>query len=172
MNARTLLFLATLALGASCAHAPVTEPSTLTAAPAAPVETPKPQLTATPVGDGGSAAKELADALKDARVYFEFDSDRLEQSGLDTLQKVAGVLRRHGELSIRVEGNCDERGTEEYNLMLGQRRAASAAKYLRDLGVNPDQVATVSYGALRPVDEGHTEEAWAQNRRDELHAAN
>jgi peptidoglycan-associated lipoprotein len=75
-------------------------------------------------------------------------------------------LTAHPEFSVRIEGNCDERGTVEYNMALGQRRAASAMKYLVDLGVGKNRIKTVSYGKERPLDPGNNEEAWAKNRRD------
>jgi peptidoglycan-associated lipoprotein len=113
---------------------------------------------------------EIQAAIKSATVFFDFDQVQLKPEGMEALRRVAVVLRKHPRV-VDIEGNCDERGTEEYNLMLGQRRAEAARKYLLDLGVDPSQLATVSYGALRPVNPAHTEEAWTQNRRDELHAS-
>ena len=69
---------------------------------------------------------------------------------------------------VVIEGHCDERGTEEYNIALGERRANSAKKYLINLGVNPSQLSTISFGEEKPADPGHNEEAWAKNRRDEF----
>lgn len=132
---------------------------------------PQPQLEAQPVSPPEPKADpwaELREALSSDTVLFDFNSDHLKPEGQQALQRVAGVLRKHHSLVIRVEGNCDERGTEEYNLMLGQRRAAVAKKYLTDLGVSDQQVETVSYGDLRPAVHGHTEEAYAKNRRDEI----
>jgi len=118
------------------------------------------------------ASAELAAALKGVSVYFDFDfdTDRLKPESMEALQKVALVLRKHHGALLKIEGNCDERGTEEYNLMLGQRRAEAARKYLSALGVSDTQLDTISYGSLRPANPGHTEDAWSQNRRDELHA--
>ncbi len=87
---------------------------------------------------------------------------------MKSLQQVAKVMRAHPSLKLRIAGNCDERGTEEYNLMLGQRRAEVARRYLSDLGVREPQLDTISYGDERPAAEAHTPEAWAKNRRDEL----
>jgi peptidoglycan-associated lipoprotein len=115
-------------------------------------------------------AAEIEAALRGATVFFDFDQAQLKPEGMESLQRVARVLRGH-QSTIDIEGNCDERGTEEYNLMLGQRRAEIARKYLVDLGVSPSQLSTVSYGALRPVNSAHTEAAWNENRRDELRAS-
>jgi peptidoglycan-associated lipoprotein len=117
------------------------------------------------------AAAELDAALRSATVYFSFDRDQLQPEGLAALQRVGDVLRKHPTLKIRVEGHCDERGTEEYNLALGHRRAEAAARYLRDLGASPGQVDTISYGALQPAAEGHDDAAWAKNRRDDVKRA-
>jgi peptidoglycan-associated lipoprotein len=123
-----------------------------------------------PASDDGSKA--LAEALRGGVIHFDFDAAQLKGETLDTLRQVGAVMKAHPNLKLSVEGNCDERGTTEYNLALGQRRAASARKYLVDLGVLPAQVDDVSYGAERPVDPAHTEAAWATNRRDDLRPAN
>jgi len=83
---------------------------------------------------------------------------------------VAGVLTAHPELKVRIEGNCDERGSEQYNLALGQRRADAAKKYLAGLGVQSPQITAISFGAEKPKAQGHDEEAWKQNRRDDVSA--
>jgi len=84
------------------------------------------------------------------------------------LQEKAEFLKNNPDIRIRIEGNCDERGTSEYNLALGERRADSAAKFLVSLGISPDRIETISYGEERPLALGHSEEAWAQNRRDDF----
>lgn len=152
-----------------CAHTEKPHPDVVVTKPT-PAPAPAPQLTATPVLAAPDPMAEITGALNGATVLFGFNEDRLEDTGMKALQKVAGVLRRHPDVAVRIEGNCDERGTEEYNLMLGQRRAAVARKYLVDLGVNSTQLDTVSYGALRPANPEHSEDAWRLNRRDELHA--
>ena len=163
-----LLLLVTLAL-AACAHAPPVAAAPPPPAPA-PEPPPRPQLQATVVAPVDPAA-ELAAALAATPVFFAFDSDRLGDEGMAALRRVAEVLRRHPSLAIKVEGNCDDRGTEEYNLMLGQRRAEVARRYLTDLGVASAQVETISYGELRPAVPGENELSWSKNRRDELHAS-
>jgi len=103
-----------------------------------------------------------------APVYFDFDSARLSDEALATLEANARWLREHPEFRVVVEGHCDERGTTEYNLNLGARRARSIRDHLVRLGVEPDRIETISYGEERPVDPGHTESAWARNRRGEF----
>jgi peptidoglycan-associated lipoprotein len=99
-------------------------------------------------------------------IYFEFDNYVLRQDARGTLDMHAKWLMAHQNYIVRIEGNCDERGSIEYNLALGQRRADSAMKYLVDLGVDKSRINTISYGKERPVDPGNSEEAWAKNRRD------
>lgn len=117
------------------------------------------------------AAKQLEQAkriIMDEKVYFAFDSFELTPQARETLKRKADILRENTKLKILIEGNCDERGTQEYNLALGERRAMTAYKYLVLLGVNASQLETVSFGEERPAVQGHNENAWAQNRRDEF----
>jgi len=101
-------------------------------------------------------------------VYFDFDKSELKPEARETLNKKAAWLRANPEYKVRIEGNCDERGTNEYNMALGERRANAAWKYLNALGVSGNRMSTISYGEERPADPGHNEEAWAKNRRDEF----
>ncbi len=98
-------------------------------------------------------------------IYFEFDSSALLQEAQSVLAGKAEYLRNNPDVTVVVEGHCDERGTNEYNLALGDRRATSAKTYLVDLGIAESRLTTISYGEERPVDTGHDEEAWAKNRR-------
>jgi len=98
-------------------------------------------------------------------VYFDFDSSALEDAARDVLSRKAEWLRMTPDASVIIEGHCDERGTNAYNIALGDRRAESAKAFLLDLGIDASQLATISYGEERPVDMGHNEEAWAKNRR-------
>ncbi len=111
---------------------------------------------------------ELEQALSGAVLHFDFDEATLSQQDRLTLQRVAEALRARPWASVRVNGHCDERGTQEYNLALGQRRAEVARAYLIALGVEPAIVESVSFGAEMPAADGHDEEAWARNRRAEL----
>ena len=152
---------------AGCAHAPKPEATEVVSREAqAPVA--KPQLVTAPVVAPELDPRELQAALNRATIYFDFDRDLLKPEGQNELQRVATLLRTRGTSVVKIEGNCDERGTEEYNLMLGQRRADATRRYLLALGVRPEQLETISYGSLRPVNPGHSEEAWSANRRAEL----
>lgn len=151
-----------------CAHAQKPESTEVSTAPAPAPRQAEPAPAPAPAPD---PAAELATAVRGTTVFFDFDSDQLKPEGEAALQRVGEVLRRYPALQIKVEGNCDERGTEEYNLVLGEKRAAAARKYLLTLGASAGQVDTISYGALRPANAAHTEQAWSQNRRDELTVA-
>ncbi len=99
------------------------------------------------------------------RVFFAFDSSVIDSAGQGTLQKQADYLKEHSNLNVTIEGHCDERGTREYNLALGERRANAAKNYLVSLGVPASRIQTISYGKERPAVIGDDESAWAQNRR-------
>jgi len=101
--------------------------------------------------------------LKD--IHFDFDEYNVRPEDAEALKDNAALLMKYPSFKIQIEGHCDERGTVEYNLALGERRADSTKKYLVSLGVSPDRIATISYGEERPLDPGHNEEAWAKNRR-------
>ena len=101
-------------------------------------------------------------------IYFDFDKSFIILEYRSVLNKKAEFLKDSPDIHIRIEGNCDERGTNEYNLALGERRATSAAKFLISLGISPDRIETISYGEERPLALGHGEGAWAQNRRDDF----
>lgn len=98
-------------------------------------------------------------------IYFEFDKYSLTTQTRERLQRNAEWLKQHPEVSVQIEGHCDERGTLEYNQVLGENRAVNTKKYLISLGINPDRLYTISYGETLPADPGHTEDAWAKNRR-------
>ena len=101
--------------------------------------------------------------LKD--IYFDFDKYEVRPQDIGILKENAALIMKSPTLKIQIEGHCDERGTAEYNLALGERRANSAKKYLVSLGIPADRLSTISYGKEMPLDPGHTEEAWAKNRR-------
>jgi len=101
-------------------------------------------------------------------IYFDFDMADLRQDASQTLSANAARIRESGSLSVRIEGHCDERGTVEYNLALGDRRARAAKEQLVSLGIPAARLRTISYGKERPVDPGHNESAWALNRRAEF----
>jgi peptidoglycan-associated lipoprotein len=102
-------------------------------------------------------------------IYFDFDKSDLRQDARDVLSKNADILlKSKPTVKIQIAGNCDERGSAEYNLALGERRAKSAQQYLITLGVAPDRLSIISYGKEKPAVEGNDEAAWAKNRRDEF----
>ena len=115
------------------------------------------------MGEGNIPLAEAGSELAD--VHFAFDSATLSESEKATLQQNGQWLMDNPGQKVVVEGHCDERGTAEYNLALGERRAQSVFDYLRSLGVKSSQVSTVSYGEEVPLDTGHGEAAWAKNRR-------
>ncbi len=100
-----------------------------------------------------------------ADVNYAFDSYALDATAKSTLAKNADWLKENSDKSVQIEGHCDERGTNEYNMVLGMNRARSSFDYLRTLGVSDDRMSTVSYGEELPLDPRHNEDAWAKNRR-------
>ena len=116
-------------------------------------------------GPPGSIAEFQSSSVGD-RVYFAFDSYDLSSEARATLDRQAGWLKQYGsKYKVTIEGHCDERGTAEYNLALGERRAVAARTYLVSLGIAADRIKTISYGKEFPFDPGHDESAWAKNRR-------
>jgi len=101
-------------------------------------------------------------------IYFDFDKSVLRPEAQAILRKKAEWLMANTKFSIMIEGHCDERGTNEYNLALGERRAIAAKNFLVSMGVSMDRVSTISYGEEKPADPGHNDKAWAKNRRDEF----
>ncbi len=98
-------------------------------------------------------------------IFYDFDSSALSPEAQDQLKQNAVWFQKNALPGVSIEGHCDERGTDEYNIALGERRAVAAKEYLVNLGVNDRRISTVSYGEERPFDPGHNEEAWAKNRR-------
>jgi peptidoglycan-associated lipoprotein len=106
--------------------------------------------------------------LQAQTVYFDYDKSAIKASEHSKLEAVAAYLRNNPRNAVRVEGNCDERGTEEYNRSLGERRALGAREQLVQMGIAADRVETVSFGEDKPAVQGHTEAAYSKNRRDEF----
>ena len=148
---------------------PVKQEPAPAAAPA-PAPAPVVQKAPEPVGPSVEeiAAREKAAALKamaNEDVYFDYDSAVLTHAAQEVLKNKSMILGKYSGVSVTVEGHCDERGTNEYNLALGERRAESAKNFLVSLGVNSSRLKTISYGEEKPVNAGHDEDAWAKNRR-------
>lgn len=106
------------------------------------------------------------DVIMQEDIYFEFDKSTLTPAAQDNLLRKAAWLRENTDVTVTIEGHCDDRGTNEYNLALGDRRAESAKAFLVDLGIDPMRLTTISYGEERPVCTQQNEECWAKNRRD------
>jgi peptidoglycan-associated lipoprotein len=102
------------------------------------------------------------------RVFFDFDKSNIRADAEPVLQRKVSVLREYPDITIRIEGNCDDRGSVEYNLALGQRRAEAVRRYLISYGLDTSRFTVISYGEERPLDRAQNEEAWAQNRRDDF----
>ena len=135
-------------------------------APPVPVNEPVPVVPAMPEDMIGS--KSLDDLNRDSPLrplFFELDSADVSAEGQNVMQGNAAVLKKYPGMQITIEGHCDERGTAEYNLALGERRALAAKNYLVSLGIPADKIKTVSYGKEFPFDAGHDEAAWLKNRR-------
>ncbi|MGE0416683.1 MAG: peptidoglycan-associated lipoprotein Pal [Acetobacteraceae bacterium] len=148
MNAKILSAVAAVALLAACSNQEQTAATGTGAATAGPVPGSQEDLVAN-VGD---------------RIFFDFDRSNVRADQQATLDRQAAWLAKYPSVNVQVAGNTDERGTEEYNLALGQRRANSAANYLRAKGVAAARMSTISYGKDRPTALGSDEAAWAQNR--------
>ena len=149
----------------ACSHAPPPAPAAAqeTAPPPAPPATP-----AKPV----EAAQPVQARTEPASIYFAFDSWALSPEARNTLQSFFDAMQKRADLHVRIEGNCDERGTGEYNLALGQRRAEAAKKYLLNLGLAGSRITAISNGKEKPRNPGHDEAAWQENRRDDLLPSN
>ncbi|NJD62517.1 MAG: peptidoglycan-associated lipoprotein Pal [Deltaproteobacteria bacterium] len=123
-----------------------------------PAPPPPPPSEAAPVPTPETSAFE--------NIHFDFDKSFIREDAKPVLAAVADYLKKNPGAKLLIEGHCDERGTAEYNMALGDRRATAAMKYLAALGVEKSRLSTISYGKERPLDPGHNEEAWAKNRRD------
>jgi len=173
---RAHLFAVAVAAGiAACSHAQPTPDASSKQAEAKPAQavqeaSKKPTAAEAYHAQGQADLDKALEQLRGVSVFFEFDSAQLTKDAQDKLSSVADILVKHPELTVRIEGNADERGSEQYNLALGQRRADAAKKYLDNLGVKAEQITAISFGAEKPKAPGHDEEAWKQNRRDDVNA--
>ncbi|HEX9462937.1 MAG TPA: peptidoglycan-associated lipoprotein Pal [Alphaproteobacteria bacterium] len=158
MNLRFLSLLAGVLLLAACADTTPTTGGAAGGASAAPPST----------SSSGSVQpgteQDLVQNVGD-RVFFDYDKSDIKPEGRQVLQRQADWLKKYSKVTVTVEGHCDERGTREYNLALGERRATAVKKMLVALGIPANRVSTISYGKERPAVVGSNEAAWAQNRR-------
>ena len=182
MTKKMIIILAVLAFCgvslltmASCAKKGVVSEESV--APVVTPEEPVKPVVQQPTGEDEAAVLERQkqeklrkeiQAFESGNIYFDFDKSELKPEARAILEKKAAWLNDNPGFSVRIEGHCDERGTNEYNLALGENRANAAMKYLNALGVAGDRMMTVSYGEEQPADPGHNEAAWAKNRRDEF----
>jgi len=157
MSRRLLVaIIASITVTAGCKKKPPAE-APVYEAPAAP--TPKP----------AEVPKEVATMVTNfSKVYFDFDRAGIDGSSKSALDENARIMAEHSDLKLEIQGHADERGTTDYNLALGQRRANTVLKYMASKGVARSRMKVVSYGEERPVDAGHFESAWSKNRRAEF----
>jgi len=163
MRFKFLSVLAAVALVAACETAPESSGNTQSSGGASTTSSssaaPMTKVTIPP-----GTQEDLVVNVGD-RVFFALDSSELSAQARTALEKQAAWVQKFGGVRIVIEGHADERGTREYNLALGERRANAAKDYLVALGLNPSRIKTISYGKERPAARGHNEAAWAQNRR-------
>ncbi len=145
---------------------PETRPETPPVSEAAPVQTAAAEPAPRQPVEGAGLSQATSSSLQ--RVHFDYDQSTITAEAREVMTQNAQYLTANPGMRIRVEGHCDERGTTEYNLALGERRAKAAFQYLMDLGVDPNRMTTVSYGEEVPLDPSGTEAAWAKNRRAEF----
>jgi peptidoglycan-associated lipoprotein len=157
MNLRFLSLLAGMMLLAACAANP---PASSSTSGTNASTTPTAATGAVQPGSREDFMKNVGD-----RVFFDFDKSDIKPEGRQILQRQADWLKKYPNVTVTVEGHCDDRGTREYNLALGERRATAAKKLLVALGVPAARISTISYGKERPAVVGDNEAAWAQNRR-------
>jgi len=167
-----MVVLAALAFVAACVCQPQVVKPTEAAKPVPPAEKKvQEEVVAAPKPAEVKEAEVKEDVMKEEvspleDIHFAFDDYSLTDTAKTILEKNAAWMRNNPNTKVRIEGNCDERGTNEYNMTLGERRANSAKKYLIKLGSKESLLSTISYGEEKPLDPGHNEEAWAKNRRD------
>ncbi len=136
-----------------------------------PPEVTGEQPTEQPIPTGEEITEiPLEEQVKLEMIHFEFDRYRLLPEAKQILNENARILQMYPQVKITIEGHCDERGTIEYNLALGEKRARAAQEYLKNLGIDLSRISIISYGKERPLDSRHNEEAWYMNRRDEFKA--
>lgn len=162
MGLKSLCLAAVVALAAACETAQ--EQSAATGGQGGAQTGTTATSTPTPAGPTPGSQADLVASVGD-RIFFDFDKYELKPDARNTVERWAGWLKKYPQVTATIEGHCDERGTREYNLGLGERRATSARNYLIALGVNRDRLKTISYGKERPVCTASNEACWSQNRR-------
>ena len=166
-----MLSLAAVALiAAACAsHETTTADNAAAGAGNKPASSANGTGTTSPNASSAVNGAQTADATPPSgSVYFDFDSNEVKEQYQPLIQSEARFMSGHPGARLRIEGNCDERGSREYNLALGQRRAEAVKRVMTVLGATDSRIETVSYGEEKPVAQGHDEAAWAKNRRDDF----
>ncbi len=153
----------TMLMMSSCAKKQV---GTGEAAPV-PARPGAPAPAAAPSTAGVDVAQDVR-AFEAEGIYFDFDKSEIKPEAKAILEKKAAWLRANPSYKVKIEGNCDERGTNEYNLALGDRRAKAAQKFLNALGISMDRMSTISYGEEKPACKEKNEKCWSKNRRDDF----
>ena len=162
---RAAVVFGAVSLFVGCGSAPepepdVTEPEPVVVTPPDPEPTPPPREPKPEWVDPNQKYKDVF-----VNINFEFNKYRILEKDKPTLEAIAGLMKTNTEWKVLIEGHCDERGTNEYNMGLGEQRALAASRYLASLGVTESRFTTISYGEERPLDMGHNETAWTKNRR-------
>ncbi len=181
---RIILLAAVVALPMSgCAKKPAPETATIIETPAVTETAPSQEapkgyqdsgvrestVTETPAAESAAPEAQAAQSIPELqRIFFEYDQFTLTPEARQTLEANAAFLKSRPQVAVQVEGHCDERGSDEYNLALGERRARAAREYLISLGIAGDRLTTISYGEERPLEQASGEEGWAKNRRAEF----
>jgi peptidoglycan-associated lipoprotein len=177
MNPLRLVLLVALAalLAAGCAKKPAPSPEAAGMGMEQPAVTEMPSEEVAGVQEGAMTEMGVSEeaaptaALPELqRIFFDFDQYVLTDEARQTLADNAAYLKANSGAEVKIEGHCDERGSDEYNLALGERRALAAKNYLVSLGISPDRLSIISYGEEMPLDPAHDEAAWAKNRRAEF----
>jgi peptidoglycan-associated lipoprotein len=173
MHLRSLVFASLLVAAACGKKAPETMPdptptdrgNTGTVTPPPPPPPPPP-----PAADPNAAARERENLLRVLQqpIHFEYDMDQVRPDDAAILDQKAAILLANPSLRIRISGHADERGSDEYNLVLGTRRATAAKRYLEAKGIDGSRIEVISFGEEQPADPGSSEAAWAKNRRDDF----
>ena len=166
------VYLGLAILAAACSSTPKTEaPITEGGKTTTPSTGTGTGSTTTPANQGmveGNPLRDPNNILSKRSVYFDFDSNAVKDEFRGLIQAHARYMADHRDTRVRIEGNCDERGSREYNLALGQRRAEDVKKIMTVLGAADGRIETISYGEEKPVAMGHDEESWAKNRRADI----
>jgi peptidoglycan-associated lipoprotein len=144
------------------------KPAVAAPAPVPAPEKPKEEVMVQTQQTPGPSLEDEIKALQENNIYFDFDKYDLKPEAQDTLNQDATLLKANPNITIQITGNCDERGTVEYNLALGERRAKAAQDFLVSLGIEKERTSTISYGKEKPIEPGHDEEAWSKNRNDQF----